>query len=227
MGAAPTAGSAGGAGAAGAAAKAGRKKMLLKVIAALAVVLIVSGVWITWKLMHPAPPVLTAPTPDLTKYVLSEKFVKAGFDTHVKYLDVMERRYNDNEVEKLWRAGKLTDAQISQLRDAAWMGKYVGRMNKYHSLPQGKERKEYIAKLVDKKTDPDDDADNKPKPVTDEAKIPKREKAWGKALVAAWPTDIQAQWKELHKEIKKEEERRDKEARKGPTTKAAATKTAG
>jgi hypothetical protein len=198
------------------------KKPLVVMIGALAVVVIVAVVWIAWKIMNSAPPVLTAPTEQLGKYVLSEKFVKSGYENHRKYLDVLEQRHDNEEVEKLWRAGKLTDMQMAQLRDAAWMGKYMGRMEKYHARAPGQARKEYIASLVDKKTDADDEGDSKPKqPANGEAKVPKREKSWGKALVATWPADVQAQWKELHKEIKKEEERREKEERKGPTTKAA------
>jgi hypothetical protein len=224
-GAAPvtTAGAGTGGGAAGGTTEKKRPWVLIGAIAVL--VLVGVGVFGIWKWKNPGPPLLTAPTENLAKFILDDsKFHKLSFEKQHGYLDVMDQRYDDKECEKLWKAGKLTEMQMAELRDAAWMGKNMGKMQKYYSLPPGTQRKEYISKQAGKKFDDDGDAEEpaQPKPVSAEdekVKVPKREKSWGKKLVATWPTDVQAQWKEYNKEIKKEEDRLEKEEMRKGTTK--------
>ena len=135
------------------------------------------------------------------------------------YLGAVERR--EEEVEKMYKAGKLTEPEMGMAREAAWLGKYVGRMDKFFSLPPGQQRLDYTKKIVDKIDDVDGPPKTKAGP---EDKLPKRDKKWGKTIVATFPADVQAQWKEFQKSINDEQDRRKKE--KKAAEKAAVTKPA-
>ncbi len=208
-------------------AEAKKKKPWLLVSGIALLVLVAVGSWWIWKVMNPGPPLLTAPTENLANFILSPDFPKRSFEQQHAYLDVIDQRYDDKECQKLWQAGKLTEMQMAELRDAAWMGMNMGRMQKYYSLPPGTQRKEYISKQVGKKFD-DDEEPEEPQPVKatsaedEKVKVPKREKSWGKKLVSTWSPDVQAQWKEFTKEMKKEEDRREKEEITKPATKPVA-----
>ena len=199
-----------------------KKKPILAIVSVLAmIVVIVGAVWV-WKILHPGPPLPTAPTPKLVEWVTSPERVKATDFGRVKELiGALDNR--EDEIEKMWRAGKLSEGQMGQAREAAWLGKYVGRMEKYFSLPPGQQRLDYIKKLVDKI----DDVDEPPKTKgPNDEKLPKRDKKWGKTMIAnTFPADVQAQWKEFQKAIGEEQDRRKKE-RKAAEKATAATKPA-
>jgi hypothetical protein len=95
-------------------------------------------------------------------------------------------------------------------------------MEKFFSLAPGQQRVNYINERVDKM----DDADEAPKTKgpADE-KLPKRDKKWGKNIIATFPADVQAQWKEYQKAINDEQDRRKKE-KKAAEKAGAATKPA-
>jgi hypothetical protein len=186
------------------------------IIAVLALIVAGVGGWFLWKTFHPAPPLPTAPTEQLVAYVGSPKFIEATWDKKPQYLGALDTR--EEEIEKLYRSGKLSEPQTGMAREAAWLGKYLGRMEKFFSLPPGQQRLDYIEKVVDKI----DDVDEPPKPKTGpEDKLPKRDKKWGKTVIASFPPDVQAQWKEFQKAINDEQDRRKKE--KKAAQKAAAT----
>ena len=198
-------------------------KRLAAIVAVLALVVAIVGGIFLWKTLHPGPPPLTSTTLTLGQFVLSEPFMKLPYDKQKEYLGALETRNSDDELEKLWKAQKLTDPQMGTLREGAWMGKYIGRMDKFFSAPPGLQRAEYIGKVVDKiKNDP---IEPDPQPGD---KLPKRDKKWGKKVVETWPADVQQQWKEFHKAITAEEDRRKKEAKKAKEAGGgAATKPAG
>jgi len=202
---------------------AGSKKRLLAIIAGLALVVACVGGWFLWKTLHPGPPLPTAPTDKLVPYVISPKFKDASWDQKQLYLGAVEKR--EDEVEKMYRTGKLNETEMGMAREAAWLGKYVGRMDKFFSLPPGQQRLDYTKKVVDKIDDVDEPP--KTKAGTDE-KLPKRDKKWGKTVVAAFPPDAQAQWKEFQKSISDEQDRRKKEkkAAEKAADRAAATRPA-
>jgi len=200
-----------------------KKKRLVALIAVLALVVAGVGLWFLWKTLHPGPPPPTAPTEKLVPYVISPKFLETSWDKKQLYLGAVEKR--EEEVEKLYRAGKLTEPEMGMAREAGWLGKYVGRMDKMFSLPPGQQRLDYIKKVVDKIDDVDEPLKDKPAP---EDKLPKRDKKWGKTVIASFPPDVQAQWKEFQKAINDEQDRRKKErkAAEKAAEKAAATKPA-
>src|SRR3954469_22466591 len=113
----------------GAAAPEEKKKHLVALIAVVALAVAAVGLWFLWKTLHPGPPLPTAPTDKLVPYVLSPKFSEATWDKKQLYLGALEKR--EEEVEKLYKAGKLTEPEMGQAREAAWLGKYVGRMDKF------------------------------------------------------------------------------------------------
>jgi len=199
-----------------------KKKPLVAIIAMVALVVAIIGGWILWKTLHPGPPLPTAPTEKLVPYVISPKFNEATWDNKQKYLGQLDKR--ESELEKMFKAGKLTEPEMGMAREGAWLGKYVGRMDKYFSLPPGQQRVDYINKVVDKI----DDVDEPVKPKNPEDKLPKRDKRWGKTMVAAFPPDVQQQWKEFQKTINEEQDRRKKEkkAAEKAAEKAAATRPA-
>jgi len=218
------AGSAGnGPAAPGAKVPAEKKKPVVAIIAVVALVVACVGGWFLWKSLHPGPPLPTAPTDKLVPYVISPKFNEAPWDKKELYLGAVEKR--EEEVEKLYKSGKLTQPEMSMAREAAWLGKYVGRMDKYFSLPPGQQRVDYIKKVVDKIDDVDEPPKVKPAP---EDKLPKRDKKWGKTITATFPPDVQQQWKEFQKTINEEQDRRKKEkkAAEKAAEKAAATQPA-
>ena len=200
-----------------------KKKPLVAIIAVAALVVAVVGGWILWKTLHPGPPLPTAPTDKLVPYVISAKFNEATWDKKQLYLGAVEKR--EEEVEKMYKAGKLTEPEMGMAREAAWLGKYVGRMDKFFSLPPGKQRTDYIIKVVDKIDDVDEPLKVKPNP---EDKLPKRDKKWGKTVIATFPPDVQQQWKEFQKAINEEQDRRKKEKKvaEKAADRAAATKPA-
>jgi len=177
---------------------------------------------VLWKTMHPGPPPVTAPTEKLAAFVTSENFVKLPYDRQKEYLGSLDSRNGDGELEKFWRAQKVTDSQMGMLREGAWLGKYIGRMDKFFSAPPGSQRMEYIGKVVDKiKNDP---IEPDPQPGD---KLPKREKKWGKKVAETWPADVQQQWKEFHKAITQEEDRRKKATKEAKKAGGATTQPAG
>jgi len=201
-----------------------KKKPLVAIIAMVALVVAGAGVIVLWKILHPGPPLPTAPTYDLVTYVTSPKFMDLPAEKKPEYLGALQNR--EEEFIKQYRAGKFTEPQVAMAREGAWLGKYLGRMENYFTLPPGTQRNDYIKKVVDKI----DDVDEPPKPkATGDEKLPKRDKKWGKTVVAALPADMQAQWKELQKAINDEQDRRKKEkkaAEKAAEKSAAATKPA-
>jgi len=196
-----------------------KKKPIIAIIAVLALIVASAGAWILWKTLHPGPPLPSAPTDKLVPYVISAKFNEASWENKQLYLGAVEKR--EEEVEKMYKAGKLTEPEMGMAREAAWLGKYVGRMDKFFSMPPGQQRLDYIKKVVDKIDDVDEPPKTKANP---EDKLPKRDKKWGKTVVATFPPDVQAQWKEFQKSINDEQDRRKKE--KKAAEKAAATKPA-
>jgi len=200
-----------------------KKKPIVAIIAVVALVVAAVGGWLLWKTLHPGPPLPTAPTDKLVPYVISPKFNEAPWDKKQLYLGALEKR--EDEVEKLYKSGKLTEPEMGMAREAAWLGKYVGRMDKYFSLPPGQQRTDYINKVVDKIEDVDEPPKPKPGP---EEKLPKRDKKWGKTIIATFPADVQLQWKEFQKSINDEQDRRKKEkkAAEKAAEKAATTKPA-
>ncbi|HEV8604962.1 MAG TPA: hypothetical protein VGQ99_06330 [Tepidisphaeraceae bacterium] len=191
----------------------------MAIIAIVALVVAAVGGWFLWKTLHPGPPLATAPTDKLVPFVIGPKFNELPMEKKALYLGALETR--EDELEKLFRAGKLSEPEMGMAREAAWLGKYVGRMNKFFALPPGQQRLDYIKKVVDKIQDVDEPPKTKGAP---EDKLPKRDKKWGKQVVKAWPADVQAQWKEFEKAISDEEDRRKKE--KKAAEKAGATKPA-
>jgi hypothetical protein len=218
----PAAAGAAGNGPAGAspAAPAKKKKPIVAIIAVVALLVAGVGGFFLWKTLNPGPPLPTAPTETLVKYVLSPKFMEAPADKKPQYLGALENR--EDEVEKLFRSGKLSEPQMAMAREGAWLGKNLGRMEKFFSLPPGQQRLDSIKKVVDKI----DDVDEPPKTKGPaEEKLPKRDKKWGKQVIASLPADVQAQWKEFQKAINDEQDRRKKE-KKAAEKAGAATKPA-
>jgi hypothetical protein len=200
-------------------APAAKKKPIVAIIAMLALLVAAVGGWFLWKTLHPSPPPATAPTDKLVPFVIGPKFNELPWEKKQLYLGAIETR--EEELDKLFRAGKLSEPDMGMAREAAWMGKYVGRMNKFFALPPGQQRLDYIKKVVDKIQDVDEPPKTKG---PSEDKLPKRDRKWGKQMTAAWPADVQAQWKEFEKAIKDEEDRRKKERK--AAEKAGATKPA-
>jgi len=197
-----------------------KKKPVMAIAGAAALVLVIVGAIVIWKIMHPGPPIPTAPTPKIVDYVISEPFKTVPYDTKIKLLAALDNR--EDEMEKLYRGGKLSEPQMSQAREAAYLGKNFGRMEKFFSLAPGQQRVNYINERVDKM----DDVDEPPKTKgPNDEKLPKRDKKWGKATVATFPADVQAQWKEYQKAINDEQDRRKKE-KKAAEKAGAATKPA-
>jgi len=200
----------------------GKKKPIVAIIAVMALVVAAVGGFILWKTLTPGPPLPTAPTVKLAEWIVSEKFKTTPFDKQKELMGALESRESDGELEKTFRAGKLTEPQMGMAREAAWLGKYLGRTDKFFSLPPGQQRLDYIKKVVDKIDDVDEPPKTKPGP---EDKLPKRDKKWGKTVVATFPPDAQAQWKEFQKAINDEQDRRKKE-KKAAEKAAAATRPA-
>jgi len=183
-----------------------KKKHLVAIIAVIALVVAAIGLFVLWKTLHPGPPPLTGPTIDLVKYVVGNKLPEASADKKGLYLSEVDKR--EDEIKKLFLTQKLTEPETAMAREAAWLGKYLGRMDKFYSLSPGQQRTDYINKVVDKI----DDVDEPPKPKgSPEEKLPKRDKKWGKQVIASFPADMQAQWKEFQKAIDDEQDHRKKE----------------
>ena len=215
-----TAGGGNGPGAQTPAAPGAKKKPIAAIIAVLALVVIGMGGFITWKMMNPGPPLPTAPTPKIVDHVVSEKFKTTPFDRQKELMGALDNR--EDEIEKLYRSGKLSEPQFSMAREAAWLGKNIGRMEKFYSSPPGQQRLDYVKKTVDKIDDVDEPPKTKGPP---EEKLPKRDKKWGKTIIATFPPDVQAQWKEFQKAVNDEQDRRKKE-KKAAEKAAAATQPA-
>jgi hypothetical protein len=197
-----------------------KKRPLVAIIAIVALVVAGVGGFILWKTLNPGPPLATAPTSKLADFVTSEKFKTTPFEKKKELMGALDTR--EDELEKLYRSGKLTEPQMAMAREAAWLGKYVGRMDKFFSAPPGQQRLDYVKKVVDKIDDVDEPPKTKGPP---EEKLPKRDKKWGKSVIATFPADVQAQWKEFQKAINDEQDRRKKE-RKAAEKAAAATRPA-
>jgi hypothetical protein len=217
---AATASAGNGPGAQSAATPPAKKKPLVAIIAVIALVVAAVGGFFLWKTLNPGPPLPTAPTDKLVSYVLSPKFMDSPAAKKPEYLGALEKR--EDEVEKLYRSGKLSEPQMAMAREGAWLGKYLGRMEKFFSVPPGQQRLDYTKKIVDKMDDVDEPPKTKGPP---EDKLPKRDKKWGKQLIATFPADVQAQWKEFQKSINDEQDRRKKEKKAAEKT-GAATKPA-
>jgi hypothetical protein len=197
-----------------------KKKPIVAIIAVLALVVAGVGGFVAWKMLNPAPPLPTAPTDKLVAYVTSPKFLQAPLDKKMPYMGALDSR--EDEFEKLFRSGKLSEPQFSMAREAAWLGKNLGRMEKFYTLPPGQQRLDHLKKVVDKIDDVDEPPKTKGPP---EEKLPKRDKKWGKQVIASFPPDVQAQWKEFQKAINDEQDRRKKE-KKAAEKAAAATRAA-
>src|SRR5258706_12112404 len=115
-----------------------KKKPLIAIIAVAALLVAIICGWFLWKTLHPGPPLPTAPTEKLVPYVISAKFSEASWDKKQLYLGAVEKR--EEEVEKLYKVGKFNESEMGMAREAAWLGKDVGRMDKYFSLPPGHQR---------------------------------------------------------------------------------------
>src|SRR5947207_8191189 len=131
----------------GAAPVAKNKKALVAMIAVAALVVAIVGGVALWKTMHPGPPPVTAPTEKLAAFVTSDAFLKLPYEKQKEYLGALDARNGDGELEKFWRAQKVTDLQMGMLREGAWLGKYIGRMDKFFTAPPGSQRMEYIGKV--------------------------------------------------------------------------------
>jgi hypothetical protein len=190
------------------------KKPLVAMIAIVALVVAIGGGIALWKTMHPGPPPVTAPTEKLVAFVTSEGFFKMPYEKQKEYLGALDSR--GDELEKLWRGQRLTDSQMGMAREGGRLGKYIGRMEKYFAATPGQQRVDYIVKVVDKIKD--DPIEPDPQPGD---KMPKRDKKWGKKVEESWPGDVQQQWKDFHKAINNEEDRRKKAAKEAK--KAAAS----
>jgi hypothetical protein len=198
-----------------------KKKPVFAIVSVLALIVVIVGVVWVWKIMHPGPPLPTAPTPKLVDWVTNqERFKATEFGRQKELLGALDNR--EEEIEQMFRSHKLTEPQMGMAREAAWLGKQMGRMEKFFSLPPGQQRLDYIKKVVDKM----DDVDEPPKTKgPNDEKLPKRDKKWGKTVIAIFPADVQAQWKEYQKAINDEQDRRKKE-RKAAEKAGAATKPA-
>jgi hypothetical protein len=199
---------------------AGEKKPIVTIVAIVALIVAGVGGFILWKTLNPGPPLATAPTPKLTEFVVSEKFKTTPYEKQKELMGALDNR--EDEIEKLYRSGKLTEVQMSMAREAAWLGKNVGRMEEFYSSPPGQQRLDYVKKVVDKIDDVGEPPKTKGPP---EEKLPKRDKKWGKTVIATFPPDVQAQWKEFQKAVDDEQDRRKKE-RKAAEKAAAATRPA-
>lgn len=198
----------------------GKKKHLVAIIAIAALVVAGAGGIVLWKTLNPGPPPPTGPSDRIAAFVSSSKFAEVPWSKKLEYFGTSDQR--EEEYEKLYRAGKLSQPQMGMVREAAWLGKNLGRMVKYYSLPPGQQRTDNLHKVVDKIDDVDEPPKTKGPP---EEKLPKRDKKWGKQMIATAPADVQAQWKDFQKAINDEQDRRKKE-KKAAERAAAATRPA-
>ena len=74
------------------AAPAKKKKPVVAIIAVVALLVAGVGGFFLWKTLNPGPPLTTAPTETLVKYVLSPKFMEAPGDKKPLYLGALENR---------------------------------------------------------------------------------------------------------------------------------------
>src|ERR1051325_5982567 len=69
-----------------------KKKPILAIVSVLALVVIVTGVIVVWKIMHPGPPLPTAPTAKIVEWTTSEKMKTTEFGRQKELLGALDNR---------------------------------------------------------------------------------------------------------------------------------------
>jgi hypothetical protein len=177
-------------------------------IAIAVAVLLIAGVWF---IARDSTPRLNGPTVEIAKFVGTSGFKSLPFEQQRQYLQIVDDR--EDEIRSLYNENKLKESELRTALQWGWLGKQLGRVQKYFSLPPGQQRVDYIEKLVDKKEKPKKPGSNS----TPADKI-KRDESTEDQLVASLPPDVRSQWEIMNKAYR--------EARAAREKKTAATKPA-
>lgn len=210
-----------------------------------AVVLLSIGTWGAMKLFRtPEPPRMSDSPASLATFFASPEFDALPFDRRVAFMKQLDDR--EPALVEAYRNRALSDAEYRKGLEGAYLGKHLGRMKNYFQEPAGWARLNYIDRTLDKK-----EAEKKSEKTgvalvkkdgskkvakasakdAEDVKEIKRDDSREAEFVAKWPTDVQAQWKQYHAALderkklrddhKREERRKDAEA-KAPATEDAA-----
>lgn len=159
-----------------------------------------------------AEPRLNDTTAVLAKFVTSKQFDAMPYEKQRLYYKVLDDRAD--EIDQLFKQGKLTDSDCRAALEAAWLGKHINRVEKYVSLPAGNARANYIAQLLTKKAKKDA---VKAKDGVDEADDIRVDETAASLRVESWPPNVRDQWNLFHTAYHQE-----KKLRETATTRPAA-----
>ena len=166
------------------------------VLAALIVLLVLSR--------RDTEPRLNDTTAVLAKFVTSKQFDAMPYEKQRLYYKVLDDRAD--EIDQLFKQGKLTDADYRAALETAWLGKHINRVEKYVSLPAGNARANYIAQLLTKKAKKDA---AKMKNGLDEADDIRVDETAASLRVESWPANVRDQWNLFHAAYRQEKKLRD------------------
>lgn len=205
------------------------KRMILLVGGAAVFLSLVVGLFI-WKPWHNEPPRLNDAPTKIAAFTISSDFKKLPFDRQIVYLKKVDD--SEKELVEAYRAGQLSQEDLSKALQAAYFGRHIRRMENFHERRTQKERDAYLDKLLDKKHAEKEGIAWQKKDGTkvilspdakdaDDVKHIERDVVLEAEVLQTWPAEIQQRWKEYHaavderKKFRKEKERQAEEAAKG------------
>jgi hypothetical protein len=174
-----------------------------------------------------APPRVNAPIANIARYVDAPGFNKLPFDRQSLYMKVLDDRRE--ELKTAFRNKTLAEGEYRASMEYAWFGRQLPRMEKYAELHDTALRTEYVEKLARKAVADKKAAAAKPAETAksaDAEELPKRMESTEKTFPLTWPAEVQTQWTEYRKALKKAERKVEREMLI-ETTRRAATQPSG
>ena len=162
------------------------------------VVVLALLVWVVMSVLGNNEPRLNENTVVLAKFMESSSFAKMEYEKQRQYYKVLDDR--NAELDQSFKDHRLTEPEYRTALEAAWLGKHIKRVEKYHALPPGQPRADYIDKLLDKK---ERKAEN---PKSGEIKA---DETAAEMKVEKWPPAVRQQWEAFHNAYSKEKKLRE------------------
>ncbi|CAN5693622.1 hypothetical protein BH09PLA1_BH09PLA1_25790 [soil metagenome] len=131
----------------------------------------------------------------LAKIASSAEFQNAPPEKQRQYMVSMNDR--SDQIVAAYKAGKLSDEEYRTAMNAGWMAKQEEHMAKYHALPAGKAREDYLDHLTEKHEIKKTREKLNPELASDF----KHDVAYEENYIAKWPAEKRAQYEAFRRAL--------------------------
>lgn len=171
-----------------------------------------------WLLRTDPPPRLNADTVTLARFVATDEYLRLPFERQDPYMRIIEDRDDNNELDRAYATGQLSEADYRAAIQEAWLGQLIKRSERYIIL-NASGRANYIADLLDRKEAKKAKAKKKPARPPEgpfDPKLIKRDPSHSEMRIASWPAPIRQQVETFRTAYDAARADRQSAARQGP-----------